>query len=984
MAGRLAQTAGTTGSTLYRWLVRFEVLGSVRIGDVEASGRLRQVLVTMLVAAGNRPVPAAALAEAMWGGPADARTLPKLQFHVHLLRKALDDPARLSFEAGAYRLRVDDGEVDAARFEALVRAAEEASDPDRVVALLRDGLGLWRGEPFHGLDVPVLVDEARRLAELRLTAYDRLYQAELERGRHAVVAAEVADLARAHPLHEEFYRLLMIALHRGGRRVEALAVYRTAWRTLADELGIEPGEELRAVERQVLAGEPVPAQLPDDVDLAGRTTELSELDGLVADRPVVVVAGTAGVGKTALVVHWAHRALRLFPDGQLYVDLRGYGVEAPVSPLDALAGFLRTLGVEGAAIPQDLAERAARFRSLVANRRMLLVLDNARSAEQVRQLLPGSPTVFVVVTSRDALGGLVATAGAHRVNLGRLAAPDAVALLAGATRSADSLEALAELCARLPLALRIAAELIGSRGAADLVTQLAAAPDRLDLLSVDEDPHAAVRGVFSWSYRQLPEPAARLFRLVGAHPGQGVDVHTLAAMSGAGLRDTRRWLDVLVRAHLVDPTTPGRYQPHDLLAVYAAELAETTDTPEERAAAFTRLCDYYLHAARAAIVLATPLARVPDPPATGPAPELPAFPDVDRALAWLRTEHTNLVAAAQRAARGDDSGFPMAIANTLRRYLEMSGRHDASLTLHSLALTIAERRHDLVEVGHALRGLATINGRIGRFDEAARQGERALDAYRVAGDRWGESRALNTVGVAHGQAARYAESNQYLEQAATLYRDAGELPQLSAALNNIGTNHTRLGDYREALRYQLRSLAIAEETGDTYGICHVASNVAEVYELTGQLDLALDAAGRAVEVARDTGNDLIVGEATSILGGVYRRLGDYRRAFGHLDDALTILTAIEDNSMIVDTLTRIAATHLAAGDRDEAERHYRRATEVAGGPFHVATARAGLGDLYAHAGRFGEAREQWGLALELYDKLRLPQAAGLRHRLDVT
>lgn len=987
--------------------MRFDVLGPVRMvaGDevLGPNGRLQAVLLGVLLAGAGELVPVSVLVDAMWDGERDPRVAQKLQFHVHRLRKVLGERALVSYETGAYQLHVDRAELDSARFVSLLREAERTTDPDRVVALLREGLGLWRGEPFEGLDVPVLADEALRLTELRLVAYDRMYQAELDRGRHAVVAAELAELSRAHPLREGFHRLLMIALHRGGRRAEALEVYREVRRALVDELGIEPGAELRAVEQQVLAGEsmapaarqtPVPAQLPNVVrDLVGRDLELSTLDEAVTvGEQVVTVVGTAGVGKTALVVNWGHRVRDRFPDGQLYVDLRGYGVEEPVSPSDALGGFLRALGAEGTAIPQETAERSARFRSIVAGRKMLLVLDNARSADQVRALLPGSPDVFVVVTSRDSLSD-VAAAGARRVDLGRLSTRDAVALLsdlAGEEDTGEAIETLAELCARLPLALRIAAEQVSARsarGVADLVAELAEAPDRLDLLTVDEDPHAAVRGVFSWSYQQLPEPVARLFRLIGRHPGKGVDVHTLAAMAGDSLRDTRRRLDTLVRAHLVDHTTSGRYQPHDLLAVYAAELAETTDSPDEAAAALARLCDYYLHAALAAAELAVPGIPLPDPPTTEPKPALPTFPDTDRAFAWLRAEQHNLIATARRAAQDPASTFPMAISNTLRRYLSISAHLDDGLTLHTIALAVAERQGNLVEQGDALRGLAPICGRLGRNEEAIAHGKRALDAYIEAGDRRGETRALNALAVALGRAGRYDESNEYFERAADLHREAGELSQLGSVLSNIGANLLVTGDYERALAGYLEGLAIAEQLGDSYVECHTASNLAILYERMGRLPEAMATAEKAIEVARRSGNRLIEAEASGVLGTVHRRLGEHRRAFEYLDQALTLVESTEDGALRAETFNRRAEVHLDVGERDEARRCHEEAAATAAARaarIEQAAALAGLGDMAAHDGDFGQAREHWRAALELFAALGAPGEAAMRARLAAT
>ncbi|MBL1067172.1 AfsR/SARP family transcriptional regulator [Streptomyces sp. 7-21] len=569
----------------------------------------------MLLERAGQPVPVDVLTDALWGAQPVPRAGQKLQVHAHRLRRLLGEPERLSFTGGGYRLRVLPGELDAQRFETLVAEAVRATgrEPRGTAQSLREALALWQGTPLGDLEVPVLADWAHRLSECRLTALETLYQAELAAGREAEVAGELAGLVRAHPLRERFHGLLMTALYRAGRPADALAAYRAAREVLASELGLEPGPALRGLQRRMLAGAPVgpdggtpagacpPAQLPVRVrGFTGREAELAELDRLLlAGGPgaVAVVAGTAGAGKTALAVHWAHRARARFPDGQLYVDLGGYGPGRPAGPEEALAGLLRGLGVDGAAMPPGRDERAARFRSLVDRRRLLVLLDNARSAEQVRPLLPGGTSCVTLVTSRDALAGLVAREGAHRICLDRLPAGDARALLralAGERAAAEpaAAGALAERCARLPLALRVAAELVRSRpagGVAALAAELARAEEALDLLDAGGDPRSAVRSVFWWSYRVLDPAAARVFRLLGLLPGEGADVRAVAALAGSGPRETRRVLGALLRAHLVERTAAGRFRVHGLLRAYAAELAGAAG---EREAALERLRDH--------------------------------------------------------------------------------------------------------------------------------------------------------------------------------------------------------------------------------------------------------------------------------------------------------------------------------------------------------------------------------------------------------
>ncbi|MBN6039813.1 AfsR/SARP family transcriptional regulator [Amycolatopsis sp. 195334CR] len=571
--------------------MEFEVLGSVRLREAVPTGRLRRTLLGVLLANANRVVPSSVLTDAMWGDQRDDRVVRNLHTHVHRLRGVLGEPGRLRSEPEGYLLTVLPGELDAERFEALIEDGirTSAHDPGRGAELIRKGLAIWRGAPFGGLDVPVLHDEARRLGEQRLLATEELYTAELAAGRHTAVITELTELVARYPLRERLHGLLMTALYRGGQQAGALAAYRTARAVLVEELGQEPGPELRQLERRILTGEPietarvvaVPAQLPHDVrGFVGREDQLAELDELEPGE-IVAVVGEGGVGKTALAVRWAHRARERFPDGQLYVDLRGYGPEEPVPPGDVLAAFLRELGLDNAAIPDDVSERAARLRSLVDGRRLLIVLDNARTVEQVRPLLPGGSSCAVLVTSRDALAGLVAREGAHRIRLGHLSHDEAVALLRELVgpRIEEVVPALTECCARLPLALRLAAETINARPGwdlDDLLTELTTAP--LDVLDAGGDEETGLRAVFSWSYRCLPPEARRLFRVFGLRRSREVELHALA---GAGYRATRSLFDALLRAHLVEEVAPGRYRLHELLFAYAKDLVEATD---ERAA----------------------------------------------------------------------------------------------------------------------------------------------------------------------------------------------------------------------------------------------------------------------------------------------------------------------------------------------------------------------------------------------------------------
>jgi DNA-binding SARP family transcriptional activator len=583
----------------------------------------RAVLAALAVEA-NRPVPMPTLVERVWDQAPPPHARDVVYTHLTAVRRMLreataveGDAAALLRTGGGYLLEIDPDRVDAHRFRRLTEQARSpATPPTAQAALLRQALDLWRGPALADLSSAWAGRVRQAWQQQRLAAVRHWAEVELRLGRPTAAVEDLVPLAAEHPLVEPLLALLMRALHADGRDAEALDVYATARRRLAEELGVDPGVELREVHQAILRGtlpppgpgaadaadadvaaagagkgepraptRPVPAQLPADVHaFTGRRQELAALDRLLTpgqadgadgqSTAVVIsaVSGTAGVGKTALAVHWAQRARARYPDGQLYVNLRGYDPAQPMTAADALGGFLTGLGVAGPDIPPDLDDRAARYRTEIAGRRILVVLDNASSVDQVRPLLPGSASAMVLVTSRDSLPGLVAVHGARRLDLEFLPLPDAVALLRtliGPQVDAEpaAASALAERCVRLPLALRVAAELAVARPAialADLVTELGDLQRRLELLDAGGDPRAAVRAVFSWSYRQLPPDAARTFRLIGLHPGVDIDHYGAAALADTSADHARATLDLLARAHLVQPTgdsVTGRVRP---------------------------------------------------------------------------------------------------------------------------------------------------------------------------------------------------------------------------------------------------------------------------------------------------------------------------------------------------------------------------------------------------------------------------------------
>lgn len=896
--------------------MEFEVLGPVRLrghGDSqELTGRMRRTLVSVLLARANQPVSVGTLVDAIWGVAEDAPSGHALQLHVHKVRRMLDRPERLKLVADGYRLQVLPGELDAERFESLIDESETVvvQDPERAVRLLRKALALWNGDPFGGADVAALASEAERLNERRLAALELLYETELRCGRYVAIIGELTALVRHHPLRERLYGALMIALYRAGRQADALSAYRAARATLVDELGIEPGPELRRIEQLILTGETIggpvphtlPAQLPHDVrGFVGRESELSDLDEVLAGADpirIVLIAGTAGVGKTALVVRWAHRVREGFPDGQLYVDLRGYGPDEPVSASDGLAAFLRALGVEGADIPTDLADRAAMYRTLVAGRRMLIVLDNARTPDQVRPLLPGGRTCFVVVSSRDALIGLGVREGAHRVLLDRLPANEALDLFhsAGGERARAeprAAEALVERCARLPLALRIAAEQIKSRGgvsATDLADELADQQHRLDALDVDGDPHTAVRTVFSWSYRHLRPAAARLFRLWGLHPGHVVDPHGLAVLAQDDLRVTRRAVATLVQAHLAEEVTPGRYEMHDLMRAYATELAMADEPAEQRDAAVDRLLTWYLHTAVAARFAVDPGVRrieLGDAPA-----HVPTFTDRAAGLRWFAMEQQNLVAAVRLAAERGSHTLCWQITTALLTFFHLGKHWDDWFITHHLGLAAARATGDLAGQAHILNGFGVVYGSVDRCADSIEAHREAAGLYERTDDRVGAAWNLNNLGVVYDELGQFPEAVACYETALELFRELGDPRGQGLALCNLADVHRQLGEPGRAGEALRSAMAIQDSAGDRGGQRFTLTNLGDLHREAGDCVAAEEYYQSALAISRDLGDRWRVARLLDRLARTLSDLGETTTAGEYAREAQAMFTAL--------------------------------------------------------------------------------------------
>jgi DNA-binding SARP family transcriptional activator len=986
-------------------------------------GKQRAVLAALLLNAG-RVVSVEELAEVLWGPAPPPSARVTVQNYVKRLRGVLGETgrARICTRPRGYLIEVAAGELDVTRFEALLgtaRVAARAASWDTAAVRARAALELWRGEPLADVESELLAArEVPRLAELRLQAVEARIDADLHLGRQAEVIAELQRLTGVYPLREQLHGQLMLALYRCGRQAEALAAYQHARSVLVGELGSEPGAELRELHQQVLAAdlvltvpEPaspagrsetvVPRELPAAVPhFAGRASELAVLTELLgqageqAAGTVVITAigGTAGVGKTALAVQWAHRAASRFPDGQLYVNLRGYDPGRPVTAADALAGFLRALGLAGQDIPAQPEERAGRYRSLLAGKRVLVVLDNAGEVEQVRPLLPGTPTCAALVTSRDSLAGLVARDGARRLDLDLLPLGDAVGLLRaliGERAAADpgAAAALAVQCSRLPLALRVAAELAAARPAvplAGLVRELDDQHRRLDLLDADQDPRTAVRAVFSWSYRHLDAGAARAFRLAGLHPGPDLDPYAAAALTGTTLHQAGRLLDQLARAHLIQPAGPGRHGLHDLLRAYARELAADQDTAAERQAALTRLFDHYLYSAATAADTLYPSESgrwrgvappdTPAPPLVGPA----------AARAWLDAGRPSLVAVATYAA---DHGWPdhaIRLATTLFRYLDVGGHYPERVAIHTCARRAARRTGDRAAEARALTQLGIVDSLQGRCEQATGQFQQALALYRDSGDEFGEARVLSNLGVVCRRQGRYQEATDYYRQARALFCETGHRQSEARALGNLGIVDERLGRYPQAIGHHQHSLALCREIGDRTAEAFALTNLGCVYRRQGHDQQAADHHWQAQRLFHEAGNRY--GEACALgnLGDVELQQRHYQQAAGHHQQALALFRESGDRGGEAEALNGLGEVLLATSQPARARAQYAAALGLAsqiGDQYEQARAHNGLARSYHATGDQSQARRHWQEALSRYTDLGAPEAGQIRAQL---
>ena len=995
-----------------RLLGRVEVVGPA--GVARLVGARQRAVVGLLGLRVGAVVPIWRMVDALWGDDPPRTAVRSLHSHVARVRQALEGcglPDVLVTSGQGYVLRLAPAAVDAWSFEDSARRGREqlaAGACEQAAAELAAGLSLWRHESALADAEPTgwVAAEVDRLAEVRLGAVEDRWDAELRLGRHASAVGELERALVGHPRRERLVGLLMLALYRSGCHSAALEAYERLRASLAAELGVDPGAEIARLHTRILRREPEldpgparpgaglglepaprPAQLPAPVGhFTGRAAELAVLDGLLdglADRPpggagaetrVAVVSGPAGVGKTALAVQWAHRVADRFPDGQLYVDLRGHEPATALTPGDALAHVLRSLGVPADRIPATVAEQAGLYRSLLHGRRILVVLDNGGAADDILPLVPAGAGNLLLVTSRQAMAALATHHAICPVRLDVLAAAEALELLRRllGTQATDAepeaTAELARLCGRLPLALRIAAAKLAGRAGTigELAAELAAA-DRLDALALDGGSRS-VRAVFASAYRALSPAAARLFRLLGLHPGPTFGTRLAAVLTGVPWGIAAEAVAELARAHLVGGAGPDRYRLHDLIQLFAHRCALADEPAPDRADAADRLVEWYLAVAAAANRAVDPSRDRVAPALRHPPAEPPFGTDRHAALAFLDSERDNLLPVVRYAAEHGRPTAAWQLTYLLAGFYNARGHWQERVEMCRWGVRAAEYDGG---AGEALMrtsfGVACVV--TGRYAEALDSLRQALPLVRAGGDPRDEGNVHNNIAAAHSGLRRFDLAIEAFGQALVVH-SANRYPLgVAMALNNIGHTYVRMGRPELSFDNLGGALTASRRIGNRWLEAAVLHSLGEADLGCGEPDRARGHLGEALAIYRELGDHRHQVEVLNALGLADLDRDQPAAALDHLRPALALVREAADQHLEAVTLTNLGRAQLGAGDLAASREHLALALALrarAPDPYEEARLQHGLGDLADRAGNRTWAERHWGLAVGLY------------------
>ncbi len=850
----------------------------------------------------------------MWNNELPARVAGSVASLVTRLRRPLGVGA-IQTVRGGYQLRTTPELVDALRFRSLLTEAATSADTERERSLLDAALQLWRAEPFAGLRSEVLErDELPGLVELRLAALERRADMDLAAGTPLPWIAQFHYLTAQHPLRESLWQRLIMALAASGRQADALMAYEQVRTTLRENLGVSPGAELQRLHQRLVSGAPTvtppPVEVPQVEPLrqlppagghfVGREAALVALDDLVAARApepwagpaIAVIDSGGGMGKTTLAIHWAHRVRADFPDAQVYLDLRGYSPGKSLSPHDALELALRALGIAGDHLPATVEGLSALLRTVTADKRILLILDNVRNSEQVRPLLPG-PGGAVVVTSRSQLRGLVARDGAVRVSLDRLAPAESVRLLTDivGARAADEPERaadIAQLCDHTPLALRIIADRLSRQSSTSLGTlvhALQAQESVLDAFDTGDDDSTNLRIVLSWSYEQLDPAAARALRLIGLFPGASISLSAAAAMVRAPAKDVRVVLDRLTDTHLLEQKEHDRYELHDLVRAFAEERSLAHDSQPHRAEAVVRVLEWYVRGLNMVYRQLEPSRQRVGVESASILVTPPALADERAADVWCEAEYRTLVALVDWAVHQDQPGYACRLTWLLQIMINRSNRPQDQIDLHQIAIAAAASLDDpVLEEARLLNGLGNGFAELQRPDDAERCYQDALARFQAAGNEPGEAQVLGNLGLVDTERGKYERAKTRSQTALELYR--------------------RLGDHRgEAVNFD--NLAMAH-----FGCREYAPPAIACWR-------------RAFEINRRCGWRHNEGYNLANLGRAYAALNKHERAIAYFGQALLLYRLVGSRQREAITQLHLGYSLIATGDVDAAREAWR-------------------------------------------------------------
>lgn len=984
-------------------MLRFRALGFLEVyrdGTVvpAMSALLLRRLLAALLCRPNETVPVGDLIAALWGDDPPPTAHRTLLVYVRRLRIALGANDRIMREPAGYRVVVRPGELDAADFTRLVAEAGAAAGNDgedgaRAFDLLSEALQLWQGEAFGDVrDHAPIADHARTLDEERARVEEWRARLGLEAGLHAELIPRLTELVESYPYREDFPAHLMLALYRLGRQTEAVAVFHRTRQLLAAELGIEPGSQLRDLVARILQGDPAlalhPAMaqgrnfLPRDIPyFAGRSKEIDYLSDLAAEGGATVIQaidGMAGVGKTALAVHVSHRMAEAYPDGRLFINLHGHTENRdPLTADEALDLLLREAGVVAESrIPGEVDGKSALWRSELAGRRVLVLLDNASSPSQIRPLLPGTRECTVLITSRRRLIGLD---GVRVVSLDTLPEGEAIALF---TRIAGvgggdpaTIGEVVRMCGLLPLAISIVAARLRSRPSwtvEDLVDRLTDERTRSALLEAED---SGVAAAFSLSYQYLSPVLQRFYRVLGLHPGREIDKHSAAALAAVSSAEAERMLEELCDVHLLNAQRPGCYQFHDLVCEHAAARAAEEETATSRGNARDRLLDYYLHVSELAADQISPVRRKLGPVPQRPPADVPRIGDLAEAVAWFEAEHANLVPLVRLADRHSAAQHAWQIPRNCAVYLSRGGYVALTKQLLETATTAAARPgSDPGALPTCLVNLGMVVNDLGEYRTGLEYVKRAIAHAQSVGDRDGETALLGYLAEGLMRTGRYREAADVAFEAAEAYRAQGNWGREAIALGLQLLSLTQLGQAEEALRaMEHGSREIATLELDRIG-CILFEAVGIAYSRAGLHDLALDYLRRGIEATRMMNDTVYEGSRLHRLAEAERRAGLPVEALRHAMRAHHLLGENPSINDIVESQNTLGAIHLDLGRHDEALAHFTTALATAESKeVHLERARAieGIGDALAAQGDLAAARQRWGQAAEIYDALEV-------------